>query len=65
MTRCKNYSLSNLYPARAVAAGCVWFVMEKRGWRGGPEIRKWLGMVTGGKVDVEDLQEIVDQLRLL
>lgn len=65
MTRCKNYSLANLYPARAVAAGCVWFTMEKRGWVGAPEMRKWVDRTTSGKVDIEDLQEIVEQLRML
>lgn len=65
MTRCKNYGLANSYPTRALAAGCVWSVLEKREWSGGPEMGKWLDKVTGGKVDAEDLQEIVQQLKLL
>lgn len=65
MTRCKNYSLAILYPPRALAAGCVWSVLEKREWSGGPETGKWLDKVTGRKVDVEDFQEIVQQLKLL
>ena len=65
MTRCMSYDLANLYPARAVAAGCVWLTMEERGWRTGLETRKWLDRITSGKVDVEDLQEILGQLRML
>ncbi len=31
--RCQNYQLANLFPARAVAVGCLYLVMEDRGLR--------------------------------
>ena len=40
-------------------------VMEERGWSGVAQMGRWLDRVTSGKVDVEDLEEVVDELRKL
>lgn len=60
---CKDYRLANLYPARAVALGCLSVVMEARGLRNSIERREWATIITGRKVDAEDLEEVVEALK--
>ncbi len=57
--RCKNYQLANLYPARAVALGYLFMVMEDRGLRGSQEREKWVDSITGHEVDTEDFEEVI------
>ena len=57
--RCKDYQLANLYPARAVALGCVSVIMTKRGLRSAKGLAKWVEGISGGKVDMEDFEETV------
>lgn len=61
--RCKKYQLANLFPARAVALGCLYVVMEERGLRTANTRKKWVEDIASGKVDDEDLEEIVDMLK--
>ena len=60
---CKNYQLANLFPARAVAVGCVWVVMAERGLKVEEDIRKWVDGITSGKVDLGDFEEVLEELR--
>lgn len=61
--RCKDYQLANLFPARAVALGVVYRVMEDRRLRVERELREWVSDVGSGKVDVEDFEEVVEILK--
>ena len=63
MARCKDYRLANLFPARAVALGCLYVVMEDRGLKITENVADWVDDITGGKVDMEDLEEVVQELR--
>jgi len=60
---CKNYQLANLYPARAVALGCVYVVMEERGLRTTEGRKGWVDRISSRKVDVEDFEEVVEAVR--
>ncbi|KAL8681251.1 MAG: hypothetical protein Q9186_002629 [Xanthomendoza sp. 1 TL-2023] len=61
--RCKNYELSNLFPARAVALGVVYLVLGERGLKVERDVNVWVQDVGSGKVDVEDFEEVVEMLR--
>lgn len=61
--RCKNYQLANLFPARAVALGCLYVVMEERGLRTANARQDWVDNTASGKVDNEDFEEIVEVLK--
>jgi len=60
---CKNYELANLYPARVVAVGCLYFVMKEGGLNISDEVPSWLDNVTSGKVAMEDFEEVLVELR--
>lgn len=53
-----------MFPARAVAAGCLFVVMEERGLELGSG-EEWLRSVSGGKVEWEDFEEVVAEVRKL
>ncbi|KAL8788119.1 MAG: hypothetical protein Q9213_001877 [Squamulea squamosa] len=59
----KNYELANLFPARAVALGVVYVVLEDRGLKVDIDVREWVKDVGSGKVDGEDFEEVIEILR--
>lgn len=61
--RCKNYRLANFFPARAVAAGCLFVVLTARGLQIPVSTERWLDDITSGKVDMEDFDEVLVELR--
>lgn len=63
LRRCKNYQLANLFPARAVALGCLYVVMEERGLRTANARDEWVDDVASRKVDNEDFEEVVELLK--
>ncbi|OCL06149.1 hypothetical protein AOQ84DRAFT_83055 [Glonium stellatum] len=56
---CKNYQLSNFFPARALAAACVYVTFQDYGFNVGGDRSTWLEEVTSGKVDIEDFDEVL------
>ena len=60
--RCKNYQLANLYPARAVALGCLFIVVQDRGLRSLLDKDRWVDGIASRKVDVEDFDEVIGML---
>ncbi|KAM0796120.1 hypothetical protein BDR22DRAFT_893462 [Usnea florida] len=62
ISACKNYQLANLFPARAVALGCLHVVMEERNLRTAKARKDWVDEVASRKVDYEDFKEIVEIL---
>ncbi|KAL8836782.1 MAG: hypothetical protein Q9176_006105 [Flavoplaca citrina] len=60
---CKNYELANLFPARAVALGIVYVVLEERGLKIELGVREWVKDVGRAKVDSEDFDEVIEILR--
>lgn len=62
---CKNYRLANFFPARAVAVGLVYNVLRQRGLKIEENPADWIDHLTGGKVDVRDFEEVVEELRKL
>ncbi len=63
MDSCKNYQLANLFPARAVALGCLYVVMEDSRLKITDNLADWVDHTTSGKVDMEDFEEVVQNLR--
>lgn len=61
--RCKNYRLANFFPARAIAAGCLFVVLSARGLQIPVSQERWLDDITSGKVDMEDFEEVLVELR--
>lgn len=61
--RCKNNQIANLFPARAVAIGCLYLVMEDRNLETIRHKKDWLAGITSRKVDVQDFDEVIDVLR--
>ena len=61
--RCKNYQLANFFPARAIALGCLYAVMEERGLRTASDQNEWVNDISSRKVDKEDFEEVLDILR--
>lgn len=60
---CKNYQLANLFPARAVALGCLYAVLEDRGLKIRGNLVDWVDHTTSGRVDMEDFEEVIQELR--
>lgn len=63
ISACKNYQLTNFFPARAVALGCLYVVMEERGLRTANARKEWVDDIASRKVDNEDFEEIVEVLK--
>lgn len=61
MSSSKNYQLANFFPARAVAVGCLYMVLKKRGILVHNRDR-WVDDITSGKVDAEDFEEVLEEL---
>ena len=60
---CKNFQLANMFPVRAVALGCLHVVMKERGLQGDDGLAIWTDLVSGGKVDIEDITEVIETLQ--
>lgn len=60
---CKDYQLANLFPARTVALGVVHMVLEDRGLRIDVEMKEWVKDIGSGKVDIEDLEEVIETMK--
>lgn len=63
MGSCKNYQLANLFPARAVALGCLYAVMDDRGLKITENLADWVDHTTSRRVDIEDFKEVIQELR--
>ncbi len=62
-SRCRNYELANLFPARAVALGAVYVSLEASRLRIEQGVSEWVKDIGSGKVDKEDFEEVVAILR--
>jgi hypothetical protein len=60
--RCKNYQLSNFFPARVLAAACTYVTFQDYGLNIRSDKSIWLEEVTSGKADMEDFDEVVNIL---
>ncbi|KAI9804597.1 MAG: hypothetical protein M1833_006670 [Piccolia ochrophora] len=58
----KNYQLANFFPARAIAAACVFRTIQSRGLHVADDVGAWVDDITSRKVDEEDLNEILLEL---
>ena len=54
--------MANLYPARAIAAACLYDTLQRRQVGLSGPVDDWLDEVTGGKVEREDFDEILAEL---
>lgn len=61
--RCKNYQLANLFPARVVALGCLYIVMEERGLSTAKVRNEWVDDIASRKVDYEDFEDVLEVLK--
>ncbi|KAI9874799.1 MAG: hypothetical protein M1830_009257 [Pleopsidium flavum] len=59
---CKNYQLAIFYPARAIAAACLYVAFNERGLHVTEDMSRWLEEVTSGRVDRADFDEILVEL---
>ncbi|KAI9804758.1 MAG: hypothetical protein M1825_001126 [Sarcosagium campestre] len=66
----KRYRVANLFTPRTIAAACIYLTMEMRGLRvisdnGNDDeaLSNWVENVSGGKVDREDFEDILAELR--
>ncbi|KAI9839562.1 MAG: hypothetical protein M1819_002188 [Sarea resinae] len=59
---CKNYQLANFFPARAVAAACLYRALQAHRLIGPNNVTKWLEEVTSGRVDRADFDDILAEL---
>ncbi|KAI9824551.1 MAG: hypothetical protein M1832_001640 [Thelocarpon impressellum] len=69
-----SFALANFFPARAVAAACLLAELRRRRvgvggvggvGGGGEEVERWLSHVTDGRVEGEDVDEILAELEAL
>jgi hypothetical protein len=61
----RNYRLVNLFPARTVAAACVFVALEEAGLKVAQERRVWVKKLTGDRVEFVDFEEAVEEVREL
>ena len=61
--RCKDYRLATLFPARAIALGCVYVVMNIRGLQPLDDRKQWVDDIGSRKVDIEDFEELLEVMR--
>ncbi|KAG0643978.1 hypothetical protein HOY80DRAFT_879288 [Tuber brumale] len=58
-----SYKICNFFPARSVAAACLFHVALKRGLRiGDGSVKEWVKRLTGGKVEHEDFVEALEEI---
>ncbi|KAF8252364.1 hypothetical protein K440DRAFT_594799 [Wilcoxina mikolae CBS 423.85] len=61
----KSYRLVNLFPARTVAAACFFIVLEENGVKLPTTKEAWVKKLTGDRVEFEDFEEAVEEVRNL
>jgi hypothetical protein len=61
----RSYRLVNFFPARTVAAACMFVVLEEAGLRIAIEHQQWVRKLTGDRVEFEDFEEAVEEVRAL
>jgi hypothetical protein len=61
--RCKEFRLAVMFPARAVAVGCLFVVLVESGVSVVGDREEWVREITSGKVEFVDFEEVVDELR--
>ncbi|GME49522.1 cyclin-l2 isoform 1 [Neofusicoccum parvum] len=62
MAACKDYQLSNYFPARSLAAACVYTALRDRGLLPGVNAKTWLREKISRTIDMEDFEEAVSAL---
>jgi len=59
----KSYRLCFLFPPRAVALGCAYSILKRRGVEiVGESVKEWVDSVAGGSVHVLDFEDVLDDL---
>ncbi|KAA8901373.1 hypothetical protein FN846DRAFT_988137 [Sphaerosporella brunnea] len=61
----RSYRLVILFPARTVAAACIFVAMQEAGLRIAMEGKTWVRKLTGDRVEFEDFEEAVEEVRTL
>lgn len=62
----RNYRICNFFPARAVAAACVFHVaVVERGLKAPGEHKVWLRKVAGDRVEYEDFVDALEEIGAL
>ena len=52
-----------MFPARAVALGCVFISLDERCLGISEDVTEWVDQISSGKVDIEDFKEIILELQ--
>lgn len=60
--RCKSYQLANYFPAKTIAAGCVYIVLKNRGLLLEVHAGTWLKEKIGRSIEMEDFEEAISIL---
>ncbi|KAI9770754.1 MAG: Cyclin- protein fam58a [Geoglossum simile] len=58
----QNYQLANYFPARAIAAACLYVTLQSQGLCVAQTVESWLEEVTSKRVDAEDFYDIIAEL---
>ncbi|KAH0565957.1 hypothetical protein GP486_000649 [Trichoglossum hirsutum] len=58
----QSYQLANYFPARAIAAACLYVTLREKGLRVKQSVESWLEEVTNGRVDAEDFYDVIAEL---
>ncbi|KAI9777348.1 MAG: Cyclin- protein fam58a [Geoglossum umbratile] len=58
----QNYQLANFFPARTIAAACLYVTLQSKGLRVTQTVEVWLEEVTSGRVDAEDFYDVIAEL---
>lgn len=61
-SRCRDYQLSNYFPAKTLAAACIYTVLRDRDLLFGADVKTWLREKISRTVYIEDFQEAVTRL---
>ncbi|EPS44883.1 hypothetical protein H072_1120 [Dactylellina haptotyla CBS 200.50] len=65
-TRCLGeYSIATFYDAKTIACGVVGVVLEENGVVPGEGVNRWVDMVAGRDVDLEDFRDVVKEVRVV
>ncbi|KAF4313938.1 hypothetical protein GTA08_BOTSDO00512 [Botryosphaeria dothidea] len=59
---CKSYQLANYFPAKTIAAGCVYIVLKNRGLLLEVHAGTWLKEKIGRSIEMEDFEEAISIL---
>jgi len=61
----KSYRLVNLFPARTVAVACFYICVQEGGLKITMSLETWVKKLTGDRVEYEDFEEAVEEVRSL